>query len=84
MVNKTVVVDTKDSDANTKLQDIITWNPSNVPVITIIEKPERIKIKNGVKITVADVIILGSDSREYYFIAEGTNRGKYVRKEDVR
>jgi hypothetical protein len=83
MANKTVVVDSKDADPNTKLQDIISWNPSNMPVISIIEKPARIKIKNGTKLVVVDVTIQGSDGRGYFYIAEGSHKGKYVRAEDV-
>jgi hypothetical protein len=84
MANKTVVVDTKDADPNTKLQDITGWHANNVPVISIINDPATLKIDNGTRLTVDDAAIKAADGREYYYIAIGTHRGKYVKKEDVR
>jgi hypothetical protein len=83
MANKLVVVQTKDADPNTKLQDITGWHLNNVPVIKIINEPAVIKINNGAKITVDDAAVKAADGREYYFIADGTHKGKYVKKEDV-
>lgn len=83
MANKTVVVKTKDTDPTTKLQDIMGWHANNVPVISIINEPAKIKIDNGTKMIVDDSAIKGADGREYYYIADGSHKGKYVKKEDV-
>jgi hypothetical protein len=83
MPNKTVVVKTKDSDPNTKLQDIMGWHQNNVPVISIIDEPAKIKVNNGTQIIVDDAIIKAANGQEYYYIANGTHKGKYVKREDV-
>ncbi len=83
MANKTVEVQTFDQDPNTKLQELKGWN-NGAPVIAIIEKPARIKVQNGVKLTVDDGVIKGADLREYYYITNGNYKGKYVKKEDTK
>jgi len=83
MPNKSVVVNTKDADPTTKLQDITGWHANNVPVISMITEPAKIKINNGTRLTVDDAAVKAADGREYYFVADGTHKGKYVKKEDV-
>jgi hypothetical protein len=78
-----VTVKTKDGDPNTKLQELRGYKDGN-PVIAILEKPARIKLNNGTKLTVDGGSISAADGREYYHITEGKYKGKYVKKEDAQ
>jgi len=49
----------------------------------MITEPAKIKINNGTRLTVDDAAVKAADGREYYFVADGTHKGKYVKKEDV-
>jgi hypothetical protein len=81
MNKRNVEIRTLDNDPNTKLQSVHGWK-NGAPHITIYEP--RIKIANKQHLVVDDAPIRGANNQEFYYISEGTNVGKFVKKEDVK